>query len=628
MTEYEYIDTPKALSQLINEMSLDGGACGVDIETASNLPCPQEPRYADFNLSVQRVLKVEYQQLKKQWLKTLLNPFQARPRLLSLNGNPGENIPRIIDLDRTGWSEELQHYLETHELIGQNLHFDLKFLRVHYGLTPWKIWDSLIAAALLKNGQEIKYDYEEGRWYKPTGIPYYFGIGLHEIVRHVLGIDLPKEYGESNWGAPELSPNQLKYAADDVRYMPQIKNIIQVQLEEVGLAEVHRLECDLVLPTIDLELAGINVDAGKIRRALGRARKRHERVINILLPKLHCDDAKVLNNGPALTKTLNCLGVPVEKTDEDELARHKHPLVKAVMTYKKCLNKHLKPLEAYEAAIGIDSRIHADFLALGTETGRFSCRHPNVQQVPHNWILRSSFTAPAGRALIKADYNQIELRAIADLVPERRMQQAFREGTDLHALTAAHITNKTISEVTGAERYRAKPVNFGFSYGQRPLGFVTYALVNYRLEFSLEEAVEFQQRFFDLYSDIQNWHAEADFESRCSGELEVRTIYGRRRIIPMELSQWDKYAQLINGRIQGSCADLLKAAMIDLHRVLPPDTLMVNSIHDELVFETEQEVAQERAALIKERMEQMGQAFFASVPVLAEVKVISNWGGK
>jgi DNA polymerase I len=447
-------------------------------------------------------------------------------------------------------------------------------------------------------------------------------------VQHVLGIDLPKELGPSNWGAKELSPQQLEYAANDVRYLLRIRNLVQSQLEEVQLAEVHRLECDLLLPVIDLELAGIHVDAEKIRRALARARKRHQKVVDVLLPKLHCDDARVLNDGRALTKALNCLGVPVEKTDEDELARHPHPLIKNIMTYKKVFNKHLKPLESYEEVIGPDSRIHAGFLALGTETGRFSCRHPNLQQVPHNKVLRSSFTAPKGQILIIADFNQIELRGIADLVPERRMQQAFREGTDLHTLTAAHITNKSISEVTGEERYRAKPVNFGFSYGQKPLGFITYALVNYRLEFTLEEAIEFQQRFFDLYPDIKSWHAEADFQSRCSGELEVRTIYNRRRVIPMELSQWDKYAMLINGKIQGSCADLLKATMIDLHRVLPPDTLLVNSVHDELVFETDQDCAPERAALIKQRMEQMGEVFFTSVPVLAEVKIAHHWGGK
>jgi DNA polymerase I len=246
-------------------------------------------------------------------------------------------------------------------------------------------------------------------------VPFYTGIGLHEIVQHVPGIDLPKELGASNWGAKELSPQQLEYAANDVRYVLRIRNLVQSQLEGVQLAEVHQLECDLLLPVIDLELAGIHVDADKIRRALARARKRHQKVVDVLLPKLHCDDARVLNNGRALTKALNCLGVPVEKTDEDELARHQHPLIKNIMTYKKVFNKHLKPLESYEEVIGPDNRIHAGFLALGTETGRFSCRHPNLQQVPHNMVLRSSFTAPKGQVLIIADFNQIELRGIADL---------------------------------------------------------------------------------------------------------------------------------------------------------------------------------------------------------------------
>jgi hypothetical protein len=154
----------------MNEMSMSGGPVALDIETASNLPAPQEPSYDDFNLQVQRFMAVEYHQLRKAWLKTLLNPFQARPRLLSLCG-PDE-VPKIIDLDQAPWSPELQQYLENHTIVGQNLIFDFKFLRVHFGFTPCECWDSLLAAAVLKNGQEIRYDYKENRWFKPTGIPF------------------------------------------------------------------------------------------------------------------------------------------------------------------------------------------------------------------------------------------------------------------------------------------------------------------------------------------------------------------------------------------------------------------------------------------------------------------------
>jgi DNA polymerase-1 len=542
MDRYEYITEPAELSRLINEMSMDGGPVGLDIETASNIEPPTEPHYEDYRLQVQRVLRVEYSQLHKQWLKSLLDPFKARPRLLSLTNS--DEIPKVIDLDQAPWTTELGDFLSTRELIVQNGAFDFKFLRVHYGFAPSAVWDTLIAAVLLKNGQEIRYDFEEGRWVKPIGIPYYAGLGLHEIVKMVLGLELPKEYGVSYWGDPMLTEEQKRYSANDTRHMPRIRRIVSQELEEKNLAEVHKLECDLLLPVIDMELAGIYIDRERIEKALARARQRHEQVINILLPKLRVDDAKVLNNGAALTKVLNSLGVPVTKTDEDEMARYRsdYRLVRNVLTYKHVFNRHLKPLESYAEVINpLESRIHASFHPLGTETGRFSARNPNLQQVPRNQVLRGSFIAPAGRTLIDADLNQIELRCIADLLPERRMQQALNDGIDLHDLTASHILRKEIKDIQNEERRKAKSVNFGFAYGQKPLGFLTYALVHYGLEFSLEEASELYEQFFELYPDIRQWHLEEDYNSRLAGEMEIRSIYGRRRLIPAELSQWDKF---------------------------------------------------------------------------------------
>jgi len=252
----------------------------------------------------------------------------------------------------------------------------------------------------------------------------------------------------------------------------------------------------------------------------------------------------------------------------------------------------------------------------------------NLQQVTRG-PLRACFV-PSGpdHRLIVADYSQMELRVAALVAGETVMIDALRHGVDLHRTTAALALGKPLSEVTGADRQIAKSANFGLLYGMSAAGFALYARTAYGVSLSRNEAEDLRDRFFRAYPGLRRWHIACHRKSESRSNNNTRTIFGRL-LVAQKDDHWARFNMLTEYVVSGSCADLLKVAMVRIDSAMPEDVPMVATVHDELVFDTPIETAEFCRALVEEKMrEAFVEMFGDTVPVEVDAKVCSNWGEK
>jgi DNA polymerase-1 len=292
--------------------------------------------------------------------------------------------------------------------------------------------------------------------------------------------------------------------------------------------------------------------------------------------------------------------------------------------------KQRQQVETLLGATGPDKRIHGQFKPMATDTGRFSSSDPNMQNISRGEI-RGAFIAASGHRLVIADYSQIELRAAAVIAEDEVMLEAYREGEDIHSRTAASVLDKPIKKVTKEDRQLAKAVNFGLLYGQAPGGLVRYAKSSYGVELTYDEAVDLHKKFFDTYKGLAKWHkqARANADSKVD---EVRTLTGRRKLLPpkSEDTFWSRFAAgFLNMVVQGTCADGLKQAMVQLADKLPKDAQMIGTVHDELIVECPTKTAKKVCQLTEDIMkEAMSGVLGTEVPVEVEAKVCECWEEK
>ena len=276
--------------------------------------------------------------------------------------------------------------------------------------------------------------------------------------------------------------------------------------------------------------------------------------------------------------------------------------------------------------IGEDGRIHTTFQNLVTATGRLSSTEPNLQNVPVRTDLgaeiRKMFIPKEGCVLVDADYSQIELRVLAHIAQDERMEKAFREGMDIHTVTASQVFSVPPEEVTSLQRRHAKAVNFGIVYGISEFSLAEDIGV------SRYEARAYIDSYLTNYSGVRAYMHQVVEDAREKGY--TTTLYGRRRYIPELKSTNFNVRQgaeriALNTPIQGSAADLIKLAMIHVAQALQeqyPAAKLILQVHDELIVECPQEIAQEVAQLVSSQMEQVAQL---RVPLLAEAKWGKSW---
>jgi DNA polymerase-1 len=342
--------------------------------------------------------------------------------------------------------------------------------------------------------------------------------------------------------------------------------------------------------------------------------------------------------GDVLFETLKLGGDKIKKTaktgqyqtSEDILQElsNAHPAIPLILDYRslrKLKGTYVDTLP--EAADPVTHRVHTSYLQTVAATGRLASNDPNLQNIPirteKGREIRKAFVPRnAEYQLLSADYSQIELRIIAHMSGDRNMQEAFRHGLDIHAATAAKVFNVDIAEVSREQRSRAKAVNFGIAYGQGAFG------LSQNLGIPRAEAKQIIDDYFAQFPGVRNYMDEMIGFCRTNGY--IKTLMGRRRYLPDITSanntvraQAERIA--INAPMQGSAADIIKVAMVNIHRDIKAKRLrsrLLLQVHDELVFDAHLEELTELKELVKGRME---GAIALDVPLVVDMGVGKNW---
>jgi DNA polymerase I-like protein with 3'-5' exonuclease and polymerase domains len=518
-----------------------------------------------------------------------------------------DHEPWLLDLRALGYNlGELKPALEAVEIIVHNARFDLLWLRHKCGLRPTKVFCTLVAARLLTAGT------------KP-------GNDLDKCLGRYLGIPAASDHSLSDWGSMFLTEDQLAYAARDVAHLYELADKLWGDLEHDKLDRVARLEFDLIPVIVEMEQAGIAVDADKLRSIETKARASAAEHAALLRQKLN---APKLNPGSPqqLLEALKAAGIALENTNEETLKAADDgeiiPLLLAFRGAEKLAQQAASLLDCVKQ----DGRIHGRFDPTGTATGRFSSKDPNLQNIGRG-ELRSCFIPCPGHRLIVADYSQIELRAAAAIAGETKMIEAYRNGVDLHRQTAAEVLHKPLAEVTKEDRQISKSANFGLLYGQSAPGLVRYAASSYGVHLELDEAEQIRRQFFRTYGSLRQWHGESRNKAD-AGAREVRTVLLRRRLIPETASEWERFTALVNTPVQGGCADGMKQALVLIAQRLPDGARLISTVHDEVLVEAPEALAEHVRELVRSSMIEAMAALFPQVPIEVEAGSCSHWGEK
>ena len=396
---------------------------------------------------------------------------------------------------------------------------------------------------------------------------------LSESVRRHLGVELPPPL-------PSIEATRSSLAARSAQLLPLLKHYTP-QLRRQRLARLFEFECKLLHSVVAMQAQGFALDGGAFERV--------------------------------------ALEWSKERESQDLTPQRAARLDKLLSTYRWWARDYLDP----------DGRIRCRLHPLATDSGRFSCSDPNLQQVPSEQTapgLRSCFRAPPGRKLILADYAQIELRVAAHLAPCDALRSVFTAGRDPHRATAATITGKNESVITPRERQLAKAVNFGFLFGMGSRRFREYARSSFGVELDEAESSRAREAFFDTFPGIAAWHRRTSHAQRQSESLTVYTAMGRQK--RFEAGQIS-FNTALNIPVQGTAAEGFKLAMSRLEPALRKlDAYGVLCVHDEYIAEAPEDRAEEAAACIEKLMCESMRELVPSVPIEVEVKLASDWGEK
>ena len=532
-----------------------------------------------------------------------LDPHQARIRLIQL---AVKNQPVIVvDLDAFDSVTDLQPLqwvlMNDSVKVFHNANFDIKMLWSSGFNVNGQIFDTMLAARLLS----------------PSG-----RVTLAEVARTHLDIPLPKGEQASDWSR-DLTDSQLLYAAHDVRILLRLREHLKSRLADEALTEVAKIEFDCVRATAEMEYSGMKLDTDQINRYRRRVEARRIELQSILYGYLGEIN---LASPTQLKAALANIGVEVESTSRRALhfLVDSHPCISTLLTYKKLstlITSFFNPVP--RATSAHTGRVHANYWQLGAATGRYSCSGPNFQQVPRDMEVRKCFTAESGRKLIIADYSQIELRVAAAISADAKMIEAYRNGEDLHRLTASLVQNISPANVTQEQRNAAKAINFGLIYGMGPKGLMYSAKANYGVEMSLGEAETFKKRYFEAYSGIRDWHRKSSCELRYANRQ--RTLCGRRFV----WREPPSFTVYVNRQVQGTAADIAKIALGRLPSALKgTQAKIIAMIHDEIIIEAPEATARDAAAIFQWTMESAGNEVLKTVPVVAEARIADNWSQK
>lgn len=514
-------------------------------------------------------------------------------------------------------------------VILHNGKFDYKVLRsngikLNNNKVSCKLVDTMIAEWLLNSDKTGKNSYSlEYLAETKLGLK---GIEYEDLVpKGQTFADLPVE-------------KAYPYAAEDADFTFQLWQKLEPQLKNANLYELFTSTEMLLMPLLaEMEIQGIHLDSqtlydynkeltigiediqNKIYSTVGHT-------FNIASPK-QLQEVLFTERGLKPTKKTKT-GYSTDTSVLEELALY-DPVPKMILEYRELAKLQSTYVETLPSMCDKNERIHTDFIQTGTATGRLSCREPNLQNIPvrneAGRKIRSAFTATPGTILISADYSQIELVVLAHLSQDKNMCNAFISGTDVHKATAALIFGVPQEEVTPQMRRTAKTINFGVIYGMS-----AFRLAN-DLGISRTQAAEFIENYFKTYSSVNDFINSTIQKTEETGF--VQTIFGRKRQIAninsknkLEKSGAERMA--VNTPVQGSAADIVKKAMLDVSKALEDENTqakLILQVHDELLVECPDnpQTIEKTISIIKEKME---NAVKLNVPLKVSIEYGKNWG--
>ncbi len=593
--DYHTVDTTPALDELLNRLSA-AKSFAFDLETTS------------------------------------LNAMSAEMVGISLSPAPGEAY--YIPVGHVGWGQVEQLPLKqvidrlkppledaTPAKLAHNGKYDMTVL-AEYGVTVNNLsFDTMVAAYLLSEKS----------------------LGLKALAFSKLGIEMTPITALIGSGAKQISMSLVEvnraadYSCADADITGQLAELLKAELHQQGLWQLFsEVEMPLVPVLLHMERNGVALDTDLLRQMSQRLGeqllKLEAEIYNNVGHQFNINSPQQLSSVlfqelklPSARKTKSGYSTGASVLEE---LRGVHPIIEFILEYRQLAKLKSTYIDALPSLINPKtSRVHTSFNQTRTATGRLSSSEPNLQNIPVRGELgkevRQAFIAPPGSLLMAGDYSQIDLRALAHLSQDPSLLAAFHNDEDIHSATAAQLFGVDASQVTPDMRRLAKTVNFGVIYG----------MSEYRLEqateLSREEASRFIADYFDKYPGVKQYLESTKEQAREMGY--VQTLLGRRRSI-LEISSPNRQVReaaermAINMPVQGTSADIIKVAMINLYREMNQRQLrskMVLQVHDELIFE----VPEEELKLMRQLVPQiMSTALELSLPLKVDIKTGNNWG--
>jgi DNA polymerase-1 len=447
---------------------------------------------------------------------------------------------------------------------------------------------------------------------------------LEDVAWRELGLSLEKDHQKANWSG-DLTEEMLVYAATDTKVLLPLAEILGSKIQKAGLDLVAEIERRALPAMAWMSGAGVPFDAvgwrGRLE-AVEEEKDRLEQQLGRLAPSRPGGKPWNWNSHRQITEAFGLLGLDLPNTQVDTLRRCDHPLAEALVEHREAS----KVLSTYGSSLlekVENGRIYGSWHQIGARTGRMTCSGPNLQNLPPE--VRKHVRVPEGKTLIKADYSQAELRIAAKVSGDEVMLEAYRNGEDLHVVTARGLFGR--ENVSEEERKLAKAINFGLLYGQGAPGLRDYVRNKADIEMTPEQSHHYRQRFFRTYPGLRAWHRR-EWNAGKRGSTETRTLTGRRR------TGVRSFTERLNAPVQGTGADGLKLALAQLweRRDKCPEAVPIVAVHDEIVVECEHEIAEKAAAWLENAMVSGMEVALAGegsdgscVPVGVEIRISKTW---
>ena len=510
--------------------------------------------------------------------------------------------------------------------VAHNAKYDVTVLAQHGLETRGPFFDTMIASWLINPSQAASHGLKSLAWTRlgveMTEITDLIGTGKNQITMAQVPVE-------------QVAP----YACADVDMTARLVEDLAQELRDWGLWSLFNdVEMPLVPVLTAMERTGIRLDAAVLREMSEHLEKRLreiEREIQDLVGyNFNVNSTQQLSDALFIKLALPTEGLKKTKSGHYSTAasvleglRGQHEVIDLILEQRQLTKLKSTYVDALPQLVNPRTgRIHTSFNQTGAVTGRISSSNPNLQNIPIRTDLgravRRAFVADQGCKLVAADYSQVELRVMAHIAQDPGLLGAFERGEDIHAATAAAVLGVPLDEITKDQRRIAKSVNFGLSYGQSAFGLAQ------QTGMSREEATQFIKTYFEKYPGVREYIERTKRQAADQGYVE--TLLGRRRYFPNlatmrgpERGRAEREA--INMPIQGTAADIIKIAMIRLHKMLRERDLrarMLLQVHDELVLEAPDDEVEAVVPLVREVM---SGAFELSVPLKVDVEVGKNW---